>query len=174
MSTRHPPVAAIEPLRGRYRQAAAQIARHGKAVLGMPPLVVYPGTDGELIVHDGVTRDASGQAAAGPVGARGGDRAPTVARVEIPNRRRAIAMIDPMRQEILQVLGELSEVVPDVRLGQLLANLSYLARGLSSEAIWNMDDEELLAVAREHLEEWRSREEYQPDETLQRTRCAGR
>jgi hypothetical protein len=39
-------------------------------------------------------------------------------------------MIDPVRQEILQVLGELSEVVPEVRLGQLLANLSYLARGL--------------------------------------------
>jgi hypothetical protein len=66
-------------------------------------------------------------------------------------------MIDPVRQEILQVLGELSEVVPEVRLGQLLANLSYLARGLSSEAIWNMEDEELLAVAREHLEQWRSR-----------------
>ena len=66
-------------------------------------------------------------------------------------------MIDPVRQEILQVLGELGEVVPEVRLGQLLANLSYLAGGLSSEAIWNMEDDELLAVARDHLEEWRSR-----------------
>jgi hypothetical protein len=66
-------------------------------------------------------------------------------------------MIEPIRREVLQVLAELSEVVPEVRLGQLMANLSYLARGLSHEAIWDMEDEELLAAAREHLEEWRSR-----------------
>lgn len=57
-------------------------------------------------------------------------------------------MIDPVRQEILEVLTELSEVAPEVRLGQLVVNLSYLARGLSSEAIWNMEDEELLNAAR--------------------------
>jgi hypothetical protein len=33
-----------------------QIARYGKSTLGMPRLVVYRGTDGELIVYDGVTR----------------------------------------------------------------------------------------------------------------------
>jgi hypothetical protein len=33
-----------------------QIARHGRSVIGMPRLVVYRGTDGELIVYDGVTR----------------------------------------------------------------------------------------------------------------------
>ena len=65
-------------------------------------------------------------------------------------------MINPVRQEVLQVLAEVSAVVPEVRLGQLLANLSYLARGLSNEAIWNMEDEELLAAARQHLEQWRS------------------
>jgi hypothetical protein len=75
----------------------------------------------------------------------------------ISDRRGAAAMIDPVRQEVLQVLAELSEVVPEVRLGQLMANLSYLVRGLSTEAIWDMEDDELLAAAREHLEEWRSR-----------------
>jgi hypothetical protein len=66
-------------------------------------------------------------------------------------------MIHPIRHEILRLLAELSEVVPEVRLGQLLVNLSYLARGLSKEAIWDMEDEELLEAARKHLEEWRSR-----------------
>jgi hypothetical protein len=66
-------------------------------------------------------------------------------------------MMDPVRREVLQVLAELSEVAPEVRFGQLLANLSYLARGLSNEAIWDMEDEELLAAAREHLAQWRSR-----------------
>jgi hypothetical protein len=68
-------------------------------------------------------------------------------------------MISPVRQEALRVLAELSEVCPEVRLGQLMANLSYLARGLSSEAIWDMEDEELLEAARKHLEQWRAKRE---------------
>ena len=66
-------------------------------------------------------------------------------------------MIDPVRTEVLPIRVEPSEVVLEVRLGQLLANLSYLARSLSGEAIGEMEEEELLTVAREHLEEWRSR-----------------
>jgi hypothetical protein len=66
-------------------------------------------------------------------------------------------MISPVRREVLEVLMELSELVPEVRLGQLMANLSYLARGLSKESIWDMEDEELLAAARDHLAHWRSK-----------------
>jgi hypothetical protein len=55
------------------------------------------------------------------------------------------------------VLAELSELCPEVRLGQLMANLSYQARGLSNEAIWEMEDEELLGAARTHLEQRRAR-----------------
>jgi hypothetical protein len=66
-------------------------------------------------------------------------------------------MIPPARQELLQVLLELSEVVPEVRFGQLIANLSYLARGFTNEAIWGAEDGEMLAAARKHLEELRAR-----------------
>lgn len=66
-------------------------------------------------------------------------------------------MMNPVRQQTLQVLAELSELVPEVRLGQLVVNLSYLARGLSNESIWDMEDEELLTAARRHLDEWRAR-----------------
>ncbi len=66
-------------------------------------------------------------------------------------------MINPVRQEVLQALAEISEFAPEVRLGQLIANLSYLARGLSNESIWDMEDDELLAAARKHLVEWRAR-----------------
>lgn len=66
-------------------------------------------------------------------------------------------MISPVRQEVFRLLAELSEVAPEVRFGQLVANLSYLARGLSNGSIWDMEDEELLEAARKHLEEWRSR-----------------
>ena len=65
-------------------------------------------------------------------------------------------MMSPVRQEALQTIAEICEVIPEVRLGQLFANLSYLARGLSPESIWEMEDAELLDVARKHLEELRS------------------
>ena len=51
-------------------------------------------------------------------------------------------MIRDERRELLRVLAELSEEVPDVRFGQLIANLSYLGRGLSAESIWDVDDED--------------------------------
>jgi hypothetical protein len=68
-------------------------------------------------------------------------------------------MIDPVRHDVLSVLAKLSEVAPEVRLGQLIVNLSYLARGLSRESIWNIEDDELLEAARRHLKEWRARRE---------------
>jgi hypothetical protein len=37
-------------------------------------------------------------------------------------------------------------------------NLSYLSRGLSNEAIWDVEDEELLEAARKHLRERRDSE----------------
>jgi hypothetical protein len=33
-----------------------QVAKHGMSIDGMPPLEVKRGTDGELVIYDGVTR----------------------------------------------------------------------------------------------------------------------
>ena len=66
-------------------------------------------------------------------------------------------MITDQRRELLRLLAELSEEVPDVRFGQLIANLSYLGRGLSAESVWDVEDEELVQAARDHLEQWRTR-----------------
>ncbi len=60
-------------------------------------------------------------------------------------------MITSQRQEILRLLERLSELTPDVRFGQLIANLSYLAVGPTNEAIWDMEDEQLLAAIRQHI-----------------------
>ncbi|HQU41560.1 MAG: hypothetical protein B7Z73_07355 [Planctomycetia bacterium 21-64-5] len=35
---------------------ARQISRYGDSTQGMPPPFVYRGTDGELVINDGVTR----------------------------------------------------------------------------------------------------------------------
>jgi hypothetical protein len=60
-------------------------------------------------------------------------------------------MTKPVRQELLAVLAELSAMCPDMRFGQLIANLSTLARGLSAEGLWDVEDDELVAAAREQL-----------------------
>ena len=38
-----------------------------------------------------------------------------------------------------------------VLIGQLIANLSTLAKGLSAESVWDVEDDELLAAARKQL-----------------------
>ena len=62
------------------------------------------------------------------------------------------------RKELLSYLTELSEAAPDLRLGQLVANLATLAQGAKVEAIWDAEDAELLAAARRLLEHycWRN------------------
>jgi hypothetical protein len=59
------------------------------------------------------------------------------------------------RTELLNCLSELSETAPNLRLGQLVANLATLAQGAKAEAIWDADDEELLAAARRLVEHYR-------------------
>lgn len=66
-------------------------------------------------------------------------------------------MTDATRQELFRILAELSETQPDVRLGQLITNLSYAARGLSNEAAYEVEDKELLAAANEQLKQWRAK-----------------
>lgn len=50
------------------------------------------------------------------------------------------------RQELLARLGELSRACPEMRFGQLVANLAVVARGTEPGAVWEMEDEELLAA----------------------------
>ena len=81
-------------------------------------------------------------------------------------------MTAQVRNDILRTLAELSECCPEGRFGQLVANLSYVAKGPTQEAIWDVEDEELLAAARKHLEDRRSKVVSQPDEALQPTGSA--
>jgi hypothetical protein len=64
----------------------------------------------------------------------------------------------PERQEILHLLERLSELTPDVRFGQLVANLSYMAVAPTVEAIWDMEDHELLPAIRRHIDDLSLRE----------------
>jgi hypothetical protein len=52
------------------------------------------------------------------------------------------------RRELLEQLQRLSELAPDIRLGQLVASLATTDRPWD-ETLWEMDDERLLAAAQE-------------------------
>jgi hypothetical protein len=46
---------------------------------------------------------------------------------------------------------------PDVRLGQLLAHLGFLGEDQTGRTLWDIDDEQLLAVLYHHREELMAR-----------------
>ncbi len=58
-------------------------------------------------------------------------------------------MTDSTRQEILARLARLSELAPDVRFGQLIANLAFMAAGPWDQTLWNLEDTQLLEAIRQ-------------------------
>jgi hypothetical protein len=67
-------------------------------------------------------------------------------------------MIDPTRQQILIELQRLSELAPEFRFGQMIANSAFLAAGPWNETLWDLEDDKLLAVLREQVVEFQSRQ----------------
>jgi len=55
------------------------------------------------------------------------------------------------RKELLSLIAELSESDSQLRLGQLITNLATLAQGAKTEAVWDAEDDELIAAAQRLL-----------------------
>ena len=68
-------------------------------------------------------------------------------------------MIDPQRQEILRQLERVSELAPDMRFGQLIANMAFLAAGPWDQTLWDLEDGQLLAALRQHVADLAAREQ---------------
>lgn len=66
-------------------------------------------------------------------------------------------MTPSVRDELLRVLSKFGDHAPDMRFGQLIANLAFLARSSGGTDVWEVEDEELLAAAREHLHDLEGR-----------------
>jgi hypothetical protein len=60
-------------------------------------------------------------------------------------------------EELIGALSELRVLFPDWRMGQLVANLVTAAGGTDAGAIWDVEDEQLLAAARRLIERNRGR-----------------
>jgi hypothetical protein len=66
-------------------------------------------------------------------------------------------MILSQTDELLEAISELRLLFPDWRMGQLVANLVTAAGGMDPGAIWDTEDEQLLAAARRLIERNRGR-----------------
>lgn len=69
-------------------------------------------------------------------------------------------MIDATRANLLSALAEFSEVAPTMRFGQTIANMANKAkspgtRTEAGEAVWDIEDAELLAVVVETTSAWK-------------------
>lgn len=59
-------------------------------------------------------------------------------------------MTDPTRREMLDRLARVSELAPDMRFGQLIANLTFMATlGPWDEGLWDLEDGPLLGAIRQ-------------------------
>jgi hypothetical protein len=54
-----------------------------------------------------------------------------------------------MRSELLTALDELGRLRPDWRFGQTIANLAMTAGRMEAGGVWDLEDDEALAAARE-------------------------
>ena len=67
-------------------------------------------------------------------------------------------MIPRIQQQILGKLAGLCELSSEVRLGQLLAHLGFLAQDMFDRSLWDVDDEQLLQVIERHRAELSARQ----------------
>ena len=82
----------------------------------------------------------------------------------------AFHMIPATQRDALAVLAEVCELSPDLRLGQLLAHLGFLGEDQTGRCLWDIDDEQLLAILYHHRAELVGR---QPDPRNQSSEPTG-
>jgi hypothetical protein len=55
---------------------------------------------------------------------------------------------ETIRSQLLAVLGDLSQLRPEWRLGQMMANVAMSAGRLDPGGVWDLEDAEALAAAK--------------------------
>jgi len=66
-------------------------------------------------------------------------------------------MIADTRHNLLETLSAISALAPEMRFGQLMATLGFLAEDASEHTIWEIEDGELLRVMEAHRTELAAR-----------------
>ncbi len=66
-------------------------------------------------------------------------------------------MSPQFQKETMSLLADVCSRSGEVRLGQLLAHLGFLGEDQTGRSLWDIEDEQLLAVLRSHLAELSAR-----------------
>jgi hypothetical protein len=74
-----------------------------------------------------------------------------------------------LRHEALALLTELATLAPEVRLGQLMAHLGFLGEDQFERSLWDIEDDELLAILNRHRSELFARQQTEVNQALQQT-----
>jgi hypothetical protein len=59
-------------------------------------------------------------------------------------------MIRATQHELIEKLADLQQLSPDVRFGQLLANLGFLVEDQTEQSLWDVEDARLLDIMERH------------------------
>ena len=134
-----------------------QIARFGRSTAGMPAPWVYRGSDGALVISNGVTRATRvakllpACSAASRSSATRRPRSATTPRSEIACHDRSGA------ERSASCPGRAERVLPGVPVRPDDRESGDAGSRGCRWRVWDMADEELLAAARKHLTDWNER-----------------
>jgi hypothetical protein len=81
-------------------------------------------------------------------------------------------MTSDARREALAALAQLSDLAPEVRIGQLVAHLGILSEDDGGHGLGDIEDSDLLNVIQRHREELSRLSASLPDQTPQQTGAA--
>ena len=59
-------------------------------------------------------------------------------------------MIPATQHELIEKLSDLQQLSPNVRFGQLLANVGFLVEDQTDQSLWDVEDAQLLEVMEKH------------------------
>jgi hypothetical protein len=66
-------------------------------------------------------------------------------------------MIRVTQSELIEKLAEIHQLSPDVRFGQLLANLGFLVEDRTEKSLWDVEDAQLQEVMEKQCADLRRR-----------------
>jgi hypothetical protein len=74
-------------------------------------------------------------------------------------------MMNDARQKLFDTLSAILTLAPEMRFGQLMATLGFLAEDASEHTIWEIEDVELLRVLERHRAELAARQSIEVEPT---------
>jgi hypothetical protein len=133
-----------------------QIRQFGSSRTGMPPILVYEDPDGILeISRRSHPSDPDSETGTRTVGPDCGDWAISPEPGRLSMREGSAVSEIEIRADVFTALQALSEVIPDMRTGQLLAAVGELCADIHGRGLWDATDAELLEAV------WRYRRNYE-------------